>query len=150
MTLKCKFSPLGKPDVDPYAPGTVVYENRPANNTMTNVSQPVSRGVYELMCCSGGGGEWCYIGCNQGAAGSFFKGEVYFDDDKTDTTPILPDVSFVPAAVRLMPAVPEAPLRRPLWTVCRLFRRKSMPAVSAAAVRFSPEPTTGLKKQPDI
>ena len=23
-------------------------------------------------------------------------------------------------------------------------------AVSAAAVRFSPEPTTGLKKQPDI
>ena len=83
MTLKCKFSPLGKPDVDPYAPGTVVYENRPANNTMTNVSQPVSRGVYELMCCSGGGGEWCYIGCNQGAAGSFFKGEVYFDDDKT-------------------------------------------------------------------
>ena len=83
MTLKCKFSPLGKPDVDPYVPGTVVYENRPANNTMTNVSQPVSRGVYELMCCSGGGGEWCYIGCNQGAAGSFFKGEVYFDDDKT-------------------------------------------------------------------
>ena len=83
MTLKCKFSPLGKPDVDPYAPGTVVYENRPANNTMTNVSQPVSRGVYELMSCSGGGGEWCYIGCNQGAAGSFFKGEVYFDDDKT-------------------------------------------------------------------
>ena len=75
MTLKCKFSPLGKPDVDPYAPGTVVYENRPANNTMTNVSQPVSRGVYELMCCSGGGGEWCYIGCNQGAAASFFKGE---------------------------------------------------------------------------
>lgn len=45
MTLKCKFSPLGKPDVDPYAPGTVVYENRPANNTMTNVSQPVSRGT---------------------------------------------------------------------------------------------------------
>ena len=27
MTIRCKFSPLGKPEVDPYAPGTVLYEN---------------------------------------------------------------------------------------------------------------------------
>lgn len=83
MTLRCKFSPLGKPETDSYNPGTVIYENSPANDTTTNLNLPILRGVFELMCCSGGGGQWCYIGCNQGAAGSFFKGTVYFAEDKT-------------------------------------------------------------------
>jgi len=82
MTLRNKFSPLGKPETDPYDPGTILYEHCPENNTMTNIDLPIEKGVYELMCCSGGGGQWCYIGCNQGAAGSFFKGKVYFAEDR--------------------------------------------------------------------
>lgn len=82
MTLRCKFSPLGKPEIDSYEPGTVLYEENPPNNTITKVDLPILHGVYELMCCSGGGGEWCYISCNQGASGSFFKGEVYFAEDQ--------------------------------------------------------------------
>lgn len=35
------------------------------------------------MCCSGGGGQWCYYECNKGAAGSFFKGVVFFNHDQT-------------------------------------------------------------------
>ena len=83
MTIRCKFSPLGKPEVDSYEPGTVLFENSPANDKTTNVNLPIKQGVFELMCCSGGGGHWCYIGCNSGSSGSFFKGVVYFDEDQT-------------------------------------------------------------------
>lgn len=83
MTLKCKFAPLGKPMVDSYDPGTVIYENSPAVKEITTIQLPIYTGVFELMCCSGGGGRYCYIGCNSGSAGSFFKGIVYFDQDQT-------------------------------------------------------------------
>ncbi|MCX4349143.1 MAG: hypothetical protein OSJ76_05090 [Alphaproteobacteria bacterium] len=83
MTVRNKFSPLGKPGIDSYPPETVLFENRPANEAKTQVELPILEGVYELMCCSGGGGQWCYLGCNQGAAGSFFKGVVYFPEAKT-------------------------------------------------------------------
>lgn len=83
MTIKCKFAPLGKPGVDSYEPGTILFENAPGIDKNTNVELPIKQGVYELMCCSGGGGQWCYIGCNVGSSGSFFKGEVYFDEDQT-------------------------------------------------------------------
>ena len=82
MTIKCKFSPLGKPKVDSYIPGTVIFENVPEAYKQTIVHKKISEGVYELMCCSGGGGRYCYIGCNNGAAGAFFKGVVYFDSER--------------------------------------------------------------------
>ncbi len=83
MTLRCKFSPLGKPEVDSYKPGTIIYEDSPTNYVSIRTNLEIKHGVFELMCCSGGGGQWCYIGCNHGAAGSFFKGIVYFDHDQT-------------------------------------------------------------------
>lgn len=83
MSIKCKFSPLGKPEVDPYEIGSIIYENSPEMTKVTSVQLPIFRGVYELMCCSGGGGIYCYINCNHGAAGSFFKGVVYFNHDQT-------------------------------------------------------------------
>ena len=84
MTIKCKFSPLGKSGVDAYEPGYVLYEvtSVGANKTVTK-SLPIRYGVFELMCCSGGGGQWCYYECNKGAAGSFFKGVVFFNHDQT-------------------------------------------------------------------
>lgn len=82
MTLRCKFSPLGKPEIDSYNPGTILYEASSPNDTFITANVPILHGVYELMCCSGGGGQWCYIGCNQGSAGSFFKGVVYFAEDQ--------------------------------------------------------------------
>ncbi len=83
MTLKCKFAPLGKPMVDSYDPGTVIYEATPTNKVSIQTNLEIKQGVFELMCCSGGGGRYCYIGCNTGSAGSFFKGIVYFDQDQT-------------------------------------------------------------------
>ena len=128
MTVRNKFSPLGKPGIDSYPPETVLFENRPANEAKTQVELPILEGVYELMCCSGGGGQWCYLGCNQGAAGSFFKGVVYFPEAKTlqiqvgggtsgyahgGMTPISPTVSTVPADARLTPAARGTQRLRP-------------------------------------
>ena len=81
MTIKTKFAPLGKPDFDMYIPGTVLYEDPTEIGTVKNVQMGLYHGVFELMCCSGGGGRWCDWNCNHGSAGSFFKGVVYFDVD---------------------------------------------------------------------
>ena len=85
MTIKCKFSPLGKPDVDYYSPGAILYEKAAGIGNTIQDQLPIYHGVFELMCCSGGGGRWCGWGCNYGSAGSFFKGVVYFDYDQTLT-----------------------------------------------------------------
>lgn len=65
----------------------VIFEvgNLPYSSGQATYTLQIKRGVYELMCCSGGGGKYCYIGCNYGAAGSFFKGQVYFDHAQTLT-----------------------------------------------------------------
>lgn len=65
----------------------VIFEvgNLPDRSGQATYTLDIKRGVYELMCCSGGGGKYCYIGCNYGAAGSFFKGIVYFDHAQTLT-----------------------------------------------------------------
>ena len=60
MTIKCKFSPLGKSGVDSYEPGYVLYEvGNLEDNETANINLPIRYGVFELMCCSGGGGQWC-------------------------------------------------------------------------------------------
>lgn len=65
----------------------VIFEvgNLPDRSGQATYKLDIKRGVYELMCCSGGGGQYCYIGCNHGSAGSFFKGQVYFDHAQTLT-----------------------------------------------------------------
>lgn len=83
MTIRCKFAPFGNPKFDSYEPGTVIYEATPTNKISIQTNLEIKQGVFELMCCSGGGGRYCYIGCNLGSAGSFFKGIVYFDYDQT-------------------------------------------------------------------
>lgn len=82
MTIKCKFSPLGKPDFEYYTPGTILYEKAATNGSSVKDQIQIYHGVFELMCCSGGGGRYCYLNCQNGAAGSFFKGTVYFDYDQ--------------------------------------------------------------------
>ena len=83
MTIRCKFSPLGQPVSPHYSAGTILYEKAASNGGVIQDQLLIYSGVYELICCSGGGGTWCGWGCNAGSAGSFFKGVVYFDHNQS-------------------------------------------------------------------
>lgn len=101
----------------------------------------------------------------KGRPGSFFKGEVYFDDDKTLEIQVgggtggyshngydtyIAGCILCPGGRSANASCPGSTAAPTLMDGMKIISAETMPAVSAAAVRFSPEPTTGLKKQPDI